>query len=83
LDFIDLIAFFEIEGKITELNWELKKSGVQPTNVFFESKNKTISFRKGELIKMDQNIFNGVLYTCVSFIQQLFLKIPIPDRSPT
>jgi hypothetical protein len=83
LDFIDLIAFFEIEGKITELNLELKKSGVQPTKVFFESKNKTKSFKKGELVKMDQNIFNGVLYTCVSFIQQLFSKIPIPDRSPT
>ena len=44
----------------------------------FDVRPKTINFRKGKQVILDQNIFNGVAYTCITFAEKLLDILPKP-----
>jgi hypothetical protein len=78
LCFLELITLSEKDGQIIEVKWEHKKDGFMTNKLGFDVRSKTISFRKGEQVVLDQNIFNGVTYTCITFAEKLLAILPKP-----
>jgi len=71
LQYLDLVTFYEKEGEMVEMKWEHKKEKLNTNQLQFRETPKIIGFAEGQHITLDQNIFNGVSYTCTTFLQTL------------
>jgi hypothetical protein len=80
LNYVDLITIIDIEGKIVETTWDIKMKTPTVAGIAFDRKEREINFCKGEKVKVNQNIFNGVSYTCLEFIQNLVIAVTKPLR---
>ncbi len=78
LRYIDLVFYHEKEGEMVELTWEQKKEGFQTNRLGYKVLQKNIDFKLEQDIIMNQDIFNGVAYTCAAFVQYLQEKLPNP-----
>lgn len=72
LSYIDLVAYHEIDGVKKEMTWEDKVEKKIKKSVAFTEVPKEILFPSGQSIILDQNIFNGLIYTNLKFITSLF-----------
>ena len=80
LCFQELITLSEMNGQIIEVKWEHKKHGFTTNKIGFDIRPKIIQFKKLEKVILDQNIFNGVAYTCVVFTKNLLQLLPRPTE---
>lgn len=71
LQYLDLVAFYKKGEDMVEMKWEDKKDKLTTNALQFRETFKSVDFKKGEQVSIDQNIFNGVAYTCVIFLQHL------------
>ena len=71
LSYYDLIAIIEKDGNLIEMNLEHRNIGYQSENINLELRKRNVNFKIGEEIVLDQDIFNGVVYTCSIFVIQL------------
>lgn len=69
------------EGKHIELNIESRKKGIIITNILPKTTNHERIFQLGDKISFSINEFNGMEYTCVTFVQELFQLIPRPKKN--
>lgn len=71
LKYVDYVTLIEQNGEMIELNFQLKQKNVNTSKIEFRIKPKSIEFNLGEKVILDQNIFNGVSYNCISFTYEL------------
>jgi hypothetical protein len=79
LSFVELVVISEKDGKIIEVKLEDKKEGFLTKKIDLQSRNRSISFKKGELVKIDPTTFNNISFTCYQFVNKLLESIPEPD----
>lgn len=72
----DLVAYVDTADGIRELNIEFKNSGIPVRGMAVQPTFKELSFGSGTKIQFDANIFNGLAYTCVQFIEDLYKYCP-------
>lgn len=80
LKYIELVVYSEKDGKIIEVKLQDKKDGFTTNKIGFETRQRNISFPKGGHVKIDQNLFNCVSYTCIQFVFGLLEAMPKPDK---
>ncbi len=78
LVFLELVTLVEKGGEIIELKWTHKEEGLITNKIGLHERQGCIKFKKGDVVKFDQNIFNGVSYTCIKFINNLLGALPMP-----
>lgn len=78
LCFQELITLSELSGEIIEIKWEHKEKGFTTDKIGFVERQKIIQFKKTDKVILDQNIFNGVAYTCILFTLNLKALLPKP-----
>lgn len=78
LSFQELIAMAEKNGQLQDIKWKDKEDGFKTNKIGFEVRPKEINFKKGEQVILNQNIFNGVSYTCILFTTNLLNILPRP-----
>lgn len=71
LHYLDLITFYKKGEYMVEMKWADKKDRLTTDALQFRETPKLIEFKTGERVSIDQNIFNGVAYTCTRFLQTL------------
>ncbi|MBK6484072.1 MAG: hypothetical protein IPG01_13305 [Chitinophagaceae bacterium] len=71
LIYIDMINYAKKDGELVEMTRVLKKTPFVTKMIGFKSKETQISFKLGERVILDQNIFTGVTYTAISFLMNL------------
>lgn len=72
LKYIDLVNFADKDGELIEMKWEHKREPFIITKIGFQNREKEIAFKFGERVRLDQNLFNGVNYTCIFFILNIY-----------
>ncbi len=80
LKYIELVVISEKDGKIIEVKLQDKKDGFTTNKIGFETRQSIISFPKGGHVKIDQNLFNCISYTCIQFVFGLLDSMPKPDK---
>lgn len=78
LHYLDMMTFYEKESEMVEMKWEHKKNRLQTNAIQLAEASKTLEVNEGAHVLLDQNIFNGVAYTCITFSQKLYARIVIP-----
>lgn len=71
LQYLDLVTFYRKGEDMIEMKWADKEDELVTNALQFREIFKSIEFKKGEQVSIDQNIFNGVAYTCTIFLQNL------------
>jgi hypothetical protein len=72
----DMDWFAIIEGQTHSITWQLKEKGFQPQSVYYNDVDRKLQFSEGMHVSFDVNVFNAVMYTCVLFVEQLYLMLP-------
>lgn len=70
--YVDLITYAEKNGELIQMTWDHKKEPFVTSKIGFQAKPKKVFFRIDERVVLDQNIFNGVSFTSIEFVTNLF-----------
>lgn len=76
LKFIELIVIAEKNGEIIQVKLQDKIDKFETNGMEVQMKPNSIAFKKGEHIKITQNLFNHVSFTCIRFVEELFNAMP-------
>ncbi|MEN9442537.1 MAG: hypothetical protein RLZ33_2614 [Bacteroidota bacterium] len=76
LKYIELVVFAEKEGQIVEVKLQDKIKGFKTNRMHTQLRPKKLTFRQGDLVVINQNLFNSISYTCVQFVQGMFDAMP-------
>lgn len=76
LKYIELAVFAEREGQIIEVKLQDKNEGFKTQWISTQSRPRDVTFSLGEHVKINQNLFNSISYTCVQFVQGMFDAMP-------
>lgn len=71
-----LIFFTKKDGQTKEITYNFRENGIILDNLSYKIINKEKTYNKGDKIIIDINDFNGISYTCATFIQQLYSFMP-------
>jgi hypothetical protein len=90
LKYLHVQAKVYIDGKLVELNWEMRKNGFKTNRVELTKIKTNSNFALNERISLDHNQFNDIAFTCSFFTHDLlfhfhkkcmeegFISTPLP-----
>lgn len=76
LKWYSIKTFTKIEDKQIELDYEYRKDGIFVENLQIKPFTNERKFKINDKITLDINDFNGISYTCLAFVQELFNIMP-------
>lgn len=80
LKYVDLVMYVQhSDGTVDILTADMKERNLHVDRFALENVGKTIEFKLGEKIAIGADVFKAVTYTTIAFIQQLVLRMPIPE----
>jgi len=80
LSYIEMRMIVRKDGELIRLTKELKKSRFSADQLFMQNMPAKHEFVIGEKITMTADLFKDVTYTCILFVHELVLKLPLPDE---
>lgn len=80
LRYIEMRMIIKNNGELMRLTKELKKNKVAADQLFIQKVSARQTFEAGEKIIVSADVFKDVTYTCILFINELILKLPLPEE---
>jgi len=80
LKWISLKFWTKINNQQTAITYDLRKDGITLDNISYKVIKNEKSFQVNDKISLDINQFNSIAYTCSTFVQELFARLPRQDR---
>jgi len=79
LKYVEMAIYVRENGQMVETAWELRKREAQVTGIAYYPRKMEIVYKKDELIKINQHIFNSVATTSMLFSKDLLEKVMLAN----
>lgn len=83
LSYVAMITWMKKGDQWIEVKREHKEKGFTTELAELKQRKKEIVFKIGEAIRIDQQVFNDLAYTCIAFVQDLLKAMPGFVAPPT